>query len=455
LPLLHLAAAASAASQQPPPPRRPSLSSSLRRWGRGGARPALQSAASRRSREQIMDRSDYERAQLILQRLAPVEYLKHLKSLEAELAAPETHRRPRPIEITDASRPAAVAAAIRGQLLHRGSGGGRKERGARDVKGESGGAAGPVGEDGEGQAKAPDAPEPPRAILHARGMAAINQAVKAIAVARRNWIEERAAVLASKAAYTPTLLLDPEARPREEEGQEGRKGEEEKAPAAAAEAGGGRLGSDLCAFVHMHPREELTWACTLEVVPFSPEPEPTLQLGEIVEYNSSTHGVWIPGEVIHINEDGTVDLNIREEADPARIRRLMEEIRVARTSEPDLVGKTIAAKMKLGQSIMLAAIGPSSVHASVLGIALGSLYMQEDDEAAQISFRPEFTTIELGSATGSKLVTLRIILDAGGGGKKTQSPHHHNQNRRPMPSWLTSSSPSSSSRTEKRKGDGN
>mmetsp|Transcript_42125 Transcript_42125/g.70279 ORF Transcript_42125/g.70279 Transcript_42125/m.70279 type:complete len:107 (-) Transcript_42125:144-464(-) len=62
---------------------------------------------------------------------------------------------------------------------------------------------------------------------------------------------------------------------------------------------------------------------------------------------------------------------------------------------------------------MLAAIGPSSVHAAILGIALGSLYLQEEEGATDIGFRPEFTTIELGSSgASSKLVTLRIILDA-------------------------------------------
>ena len=65
-----------------------------------------------------------------------------------------------------------------------------------------------------------------------------------------------------------------------------------------------------------------------------------------------------------------------------------------------------------GQSLMLAAVGPSSVHAAVLGIALGSLYMQEEDDGSEITFRPEFTTVELGSSSSSKLVTLRLILNS-------------------------------------------
>jgi len=296
----------------------------------------------------MMDRSDFERAQQLIQRIAPVEFLRIGKTIQSGVGpmpsdTDDTTKEPKAIVIQETSRPAQLATVIKEQL---------KEEG--------------------------------KATLHARGMQAINQAVKAIAVARRNWLDRA----------SPDMDWD-------EETHHGDKAE------------------DLIAFVRMLPREELTWACTLDVVPFTPEPEPPLQLGEIIEYNSSTHGVWIPAEVLSLNDDGTVDLNIREEASTSRIRRLMEEIRVARTSEPDLVAKTIAGKLRLGHPLMLAAIGPSSVHSAVLGIALGSLYLQDQDGQTEIGFRPEFSTVEMGSTP--KLVTMRLILDAASR-KSTQSP---------------------------------
>jgi len=321
--------------------------------------------------------------------VAPVEYFNHLKSLDSEKDLHPIPGAPNPIEITENSRPVVVAGLIRDALASQLS------------EMES-----PLNSNSNTESPSNAEEKPPKAVLHARGMAAINQAVKAVAVARKNWITERETKAKMRESYVATAAEI---------------GAEETSTIAKTEGGEEtgvqgnleKLGSDLTAYVRMHPREELTWACTLEVVPFTPEPEPPLQLGEIIEYNSSTHGVWIPGEVVNINEDGTVDLNIREEADPARIRRLMEELRVARTSEPDLVAKTISSKLKHGQALMLAAIGPSSVHAAILGIALGSLYLQEEEGATDIGFRPEFTTIELGSSgASSKLVTLRIILDA-------------------------------------------
>eukprot|EP00468_Gymnochlora_sp_CCMP2014_P010777 CAMPEP_0167748678 /NCGR_PEP_ID=MMETSP0110_2-20121227/4968_1 /TAXON_ID=629695 /ORGANISM="Gymnochlora sp., Strain CCMP2014" /LENGTH=281 /DNA_ID=CAMNT_0007633713 /DNA_START=520 /DNA_END=1362 /DNA_ORIENTATION=+ len=268
--------------------------------------------------------------------MAPVEfYSSSRKTASQSTSGLDSELGQKSIEVTEASRPALTSAAILDQLW------------SSINEGES-----------------------PRSILHARGMQAINQAVKAIAVARGRWREGRTDKTSSNSA-------------------------------------------DLAAFVRMHPREELTWACTLEVVPIDIQPKPSLQVGEIIEYNSSTHGVWIPGEVMSINEDGTVDLNIREAANPDRIRLLMEEIRVARTSEPDLVAKTIVNKLQNGHAVRLAAIGASSVHASILGIALGSLYLQDQSNVAEILFRPEFSTVELGSSvrrSNSKLVTLRFLL---------------------------------------------
>ncbi|GAB5356516.1 hypothetical protein AAMO2058_000296300 [Amorphochlora amoebiformis] len=181
-----------------------------------------------RNRDSVIDRTDFIRAQQIIQRMAPVEFYAYGKALEHDWpsARQEDSDAIPPIDVLDSSRPSSVSYDIIKSLHdpHR------------------------------------------RAILHARGIQAINQAVKSIAVARREWGESKE-----------------------------------------------QTENELASYVRMHPSEELTWACTLEVVPFTPQPEPPLQLGEIIEYNSSTHGVWIPGEVMNLNEDGTVDLNIREQ----------------------------------------------------------------------------------------------------------------------------------------------
>ena len=46
------------------------------------------------------------------------------------------------------------------------------------------------------------------------------------------------------------------------------------------------------------------------------------RVGEEVEYHSSSYQEWIEGKVLAIHSDGTLDLDVRERADPSKVRRV-------------------------------------------------------------------------------------------------------------------------------------
>ena len=46
------------------------------------------------------------------------------------------------------------------------------------------------------------------------------------------------------------------------------------------------------------------------------------RVGQEVEYLSSTYNEWIEGKVLAINADGTLDLDVREAADPSKVRHV-------------------------------------------------------------------------------------------------------------------------------------
>ena len=46
------------------------------------------------------------------------------------------------------------------------------------------------------------------------------------------------------------------------------------------------------------------------------------RVGEQVEYHSSSYQEWIQGKVLAMHSDGTLDLDVRERADPSKVRRV-------------------------------------------------------------------------------------------------------------------------------------
>ena len=56
----------------------------------------------------------------------------------------------------------------------------------------------------------------------------------------------------------------------------------------------------------------------------------TFRVGEQVEYLSSTYQEWIEAEVQRVHSDGTVTLDVRERADPAKVRRPLRSPRARR-----------------------------------------------------------------------------------------------------------------------------
>ena len=48
-------------------------------------------------------------------------------------------------------------------------------------------------------------------------------------------------------------------------------------------------------------------------------------IGEAVEYNSASFHEWIPAKVLAIHSDGSLDLDVRERADPSKVRHRAEE----------------------------------------------------------------------------------------------------------------------------------
>lgn len=60
-----------------------------------------------------------------------------------------------------------------------------------------------------------------------------------------------------------------------------------------------------------------------DCIEFNPSPvsEPPFRVGEKVRYRSQTAGRWIDAKVEKINDDGTIDLNVRKKANPSNMKR--------------------------------------------------------------------------------------------------------------------------------------
>jgi hypothetical protein len=73
-------------------------------------------------------------------------------------------------------------------------------------------------------------------------------------------------------------------------------------------------------------------------------PNATYQVGEMVEYNSSS-GDWIPAKVLKLNMDGTIDLDCKKQVSSSKVRK--RNSGTAAFKEGDMVNTT-ALRPKTG-----------------------------------------------------------------------------------------------------------
>ena len=94
---------------------------------------------------------------------------------------------------------------------------------------------------------------------------------------------------------------------------------------------------------------------------FQPE-DPRFQPGDKVEYASSTHDKWLAAVVKRSNPDGTVSLDLRDDADPSRIRRVVAPALLQRSGRARLesghIGERVSATDDTSKHLTLKRMRP-------------------------------------------------------------------------------------------------
>jgi len=84
----------------------------------------------------------------------------------------------------------------------------------------------------------------------------------------------------------------------------------------------------------------------------------------------------------------------------------IQELKVARGSDPNAVAGSIANKVRANERVVILSIGPGSVNQTVSAVAQARLFLEQD--AIDVAFRPEFVHIKLedGERSAIKFVVL-------------------------------------------------
>jgi len=90
----------------------------------------------------------------------------------------------------------------------------------------------------------------------------------------------------------------------------------------------------------------------------------------------------------------------------SKVEEEIQELRVAKSSEPSSVAGSIANKIRAGERVVILSIGAGSVNQTVRAVALARRFLEDD--SIDVCFRPEFIHIKLddGERSAIKFVIL-------------------------------------------------
>merc|ERR1711964_228311 len=84
-----------------------------------------------------------------------------------------------------------------------------------------------------------------------------------------------------------------------------------------------------------------------------------------------------------------------------------QELKVSKDSKAYTVAGAIAGRVREGQRVVLSAIGPKAVMASVRSVAYARQYLAED--GVDICFRPSFVNLEFDNGRKSSCMQFQIL----------------------------------------------